>query len=106
MTAAEWCLWQELEGWNADGIEVRAQEIVQGWIVDFYLPAFRMVIEVDGGIHSTSPQWQRDRHKEVMLQRAGYTIQRFTNHEAMHRTAFCAGRLLDMIASGEVTHAD
>jgi very-short-patch-repair endonuclease len=105
MTSAEWCLWQELEPWNADGIEVRAQEIVRGWIVDFYLPAFRIVIEVDGGIHSSGPQWQRDRHKEAVLERDGYTVVRFTNSQAMDSTSYCTDRLMGLITSGEVTHA-
>lgn len=103
MTPAEWVLWEILEGWHSDGIEVRAQEIVQGWIVDFYLPAIRLVVEVDGAVHNAGPQWQRDRHKDAVLARSGYTVMRLRNSEVMANAQHCADRILERMV--ETTHA-
>lgn len=105
MTLAEWTLWQHLQRWADDGIEVEAQAIVHGWIVDFYVPSVKLVIEIDGGIHDTSGQYQRDQHRNAILERDGYTVLRFKNHEAMHRTAQVVSRILDTIAGMEAHDA-
>jgi very-short-patch-repair endonuclease len=105
MTLAEWTLWQHLQHWTDDGIAVEAQAIVHGWIVDFYIPSVKLVIEIDGGIHNGSAQYQRDQHKNAILKREGYTVLRFRNPEAMHRTAQVVAQILDTIAGMEAHDA-
>lgn len=105
MTPAETMLWAQLSTWGADGIEVRPQEIVQGWVVDFYLPAFRLIIEVDGGVHDKGHQWHRDQHRDATLTRAGYSLLRFRNHEVMQSLHRVLGRILDTVAGIEADDA-
>ena len=105
MTLAEWTLWQQLQRWPEDGIDVEAQAIVCGWIVDFYIPSVKLVIEIDGGVHDSSVQYQRDQHKNAILKREGYTVLRFRNHEAMHRTRQVVSTILDTIAGMEADDA-
>ena len=50
MTPAEKILWQELRG-NKLGVHFRRQQIIAGFIVDFYCHKVGLVIEVDGDIH-------------------------------------------------------
>lgn len=99
MTPAEVRLWRHLEPWKMDGLSVQPQAVLLGWVVDFYLPDVRVVIEVDGAVHQMGPQWQRDRHKDAVLQREGYTVLRFTNAEALNHTQRCLSQILNTITS-------
>lgn len=103
MTPAEWQLWEEMRGWSDMGVAFEAQSLVHGWIVDFYCPMLRLVIEVDGGIHGTGAQYHRDQHKDAILRRDGYTILRVTNRDVT--TGKAGPRILDLIAGMEVPDA-
>jgi very-short-patch-repair endonuclease len=50
MTPAEKILWQELRV-NKLGVHFRRQQVIAGFIVDFYCHKAALVIEVDGDIH-------------------------------------------------------
>jgi len=50
MTPAEKILWGKLRG-NKLGVHFRRQQIIAGFIVDFYCHKAALVIEVDGDIH-------------------------------------------------------
>ncbi len=51
MTSAEKVLWNELRG-NKLGVHFRRQQIIAGFIVDFYCHRAGLVIELDGDIHN------------------------------------------------------
>ncbi len=51
MTPAEKVLWQALRGHQLDGLPFRRQHPFRFCIVDFYCPARRLVVKVDGPIH-------------------------------------------------------
>lgn len=48
--AGEAELWERLRG-NKLGFRFRRQAIVRGWIADFWCPAKRLIVEIDGGSH-------------------------------------------------------
>ena len=50
MTPAEKILWQELRA-NKPGFHFRRQQVIAGFIVDFYCHKAALVVEVDGDIH-------------------------------------------------------
>jgi very-short-patch-repair endonuclease len=54
MTAAEKILWQEIRT-NKLAVHFRRQQIIKGFIVDFYCHTAGLVIEVDGDIHHLPP---------------------------------------------------
>jgi very-short-patch-repair endonuclease len=47
MTPAEKLLWQEVRA-NKLGVRFRRQQVIQGFIVDFYCHQAGLVVEVDG----------------------------------------------------------
>jgi very-short-patch-repair endonuclease len=51
MTNAEELLWQRLRNRNWRGLKFRRQCPIGPFIADFYCAQFRLVIEIDGGIH-------------------------------------------------------
>ncbi len=78
MTPAEKILWNELRG-NKLGVHFRRQQIIAGFIVDFYCHKVALVIEVDGDIHDL--QKEEDAQREQVLSEMGLRIIRFRNNE-------------------------
>jgi very-short-patch-repair endonuclease len=62
MTHAEKILWEELWG-NKLGIYFRRQQVIAGFIVDFYCHKAALVIEVDGKIHDGQKEKDAERDK-------------------------------------------
>jgi len=56
MTKAETLLWIELKGKNIEGLKFRRQYSIEAYVVDFYCPALKLAIEVDGATHVTDEE--------------------------------------------------
>ena len=79
MTPAEKTLWEHLRAKRFHSLKFRRQQIIEGFIVDFYCHPLGLVIEVDGEIHDKQKEYDRDREK--ILSAKGLTILRFTNKQ-------------------------
>ncbi len=64
MTPAEKLLWQEVRA-NKLGVRFRRQQVIQGFIVDFYCHRTGLVVEVDGDFHDL--QKEEDERREKVL---------------------------------------
>ena len=84
MTQAENDLWQEIRQKKLDGLRFRRQHAVGTFIFDFYCPASRLVVEVDGAIHADPNVAERDRLRQEHIERYGLTVLRLQNEE-IHR---------------------
>src|SRR5205823_10990673 len=51
------------------------------YILDFYCPAAKLAIELDGGGHNYRASQIHDRTRSELLARRGITILRFWNHQ-------------------------
>ena len=76
MTLPEGILWQALRE-RPGGFKFRRQHPIGGCIVDFYSPASRLVIEVDGASHSMGDHPQRDERRDAWLRAQGFRVLRF-----------------------------
>ncbi len=65
MTRAERNLWRQLRANRLNGYQFRRQQVIDGFIVDFYCHALQLIIEVDGPIHDQ--QTEQDREREYVL---------------------------------------
>ena len=84
MTKAEKILWEELRNEKLGYKFRRQQPLVLGvynFIVDFYCPEKKLIIEADGGIHNKAEIREIDQFREDILKFAGYKIIRFKNNE-------------------------
>ncbi|MBU7587169.1 MAG: DUF559 domain-containing protein [Nostoc sp. TH1S01] len=79
MTPEEKILWQNLRSNHLNGLHFRRQQIIDGFIADFYCHAARLVIEVDGKIHEQQAEYDAERDK-VLLAR-GLRLLRIKNEE-------------------------
>ncbi|WP_414575883.1 endonuclease domain-containing protein [Anabaena sp. CCY 9402-a] len=81
MTPAEKILWQHLCGNRLHGLHFRRQQIIDGFIADFYCHAARLVIEVDGKIHEQQAEYDAERDK--VLSARGLRLLRIKNEEVV-----------------------
>ena len=81
MTLAERRLWHRLRTNKLDDFHFRRQQIIDGFIVDFYCHAAGLVVEVDGGIHDE--QFECDVERERVLEARELRILRFRNREVL-----------------------
>ena len=77
MTEEETLLWQHLRGSQLEGFHFRRQQVIDGFIVDFYCHAARLVIEIDGPIHKS--QLEYDTERDRILSQLGLHILRIKN---------------------------
>ena len=80
MTPAEKILWQELRG-NKLGSHFRRQQVIAGFIVDFYCHSAGLIIELDGDIHQEQQEYDNDRDK--ILENMGLRVVRYSNDEIL-----------------------
>src|SRR5688500_7241130 len=78
-TRAEWWLWDARRDRKLAGWKFRRQFPLDSYVLDFYCPELRLVVEVDGGIHLDSRQAAHDASRDVHLSSIGCTILRVTN---------------------------
>src|SRR5438067_10411328 len=81
LTPAEKRLWQALSGRKLGGLKFRNQHPVGWFVLDFYCPACKLVVELDGGIHEEPDQADHDRLKAEHLAAYGYRVLRIANEE-------------------------
>jgi very-short-patch-repair endonuclease len=80
MTPAERILWKALRRNAIDGFHFRRQQIIEGYVVDFYCDEAKLAIELDGGVHEE--QWKYDESRDRTISLAGVRVLRISN-EAM-----------------------
>ena len=79
MTPAEKKLWNKL--FKYFPLKIRRQRVIDNFIVDFYCAKRKLVIEIDGPIHSLPEVTARDEARTKILQKYGLKVIRFTNDE-------------------------
>lgn len=79
-TAAEMILWMQLKN-RPKGNKFRRQHGIGRYIVDFYCPNQRLIIELDGEVHSLPETHEYDQQRETELRGAGFHLLRFSNQQ-------------------------
>jgi very-short-patch-repair endonuclease len=67
-TRAENAAWELLRDPRTLGLKFRRQVPIDRYIVDFYCPEIRLIIEIDGGVHNQPGQakWDEIRNKRLL----------------------------------------
>jgi very-short-patch-repair endonuclease len=97
MTPAEKILWQELRG-NKLGVHFRRQQVIAGFIVDFYCHKVDLVIEVDGSVHEADEQKEKDTERDKVLSGMGLRVLRFRNEDVIKNLSGVSGRIRELIS--------
>ena len=81
MTDAERLLWSKLRRKQLKGLQIYRQRIIGNYIVDFYCPKSKLIIEVDGGQHYSNIGNKKDRMRDNYLKGLGIQILRVSDRE-------------------------
>ena len=82
-TDAERKLWAALRFKQLGGARFRRQQPIGRYTVDFFCPAAKLIIELDGDQHGGDNQAARDAARTKWLEAHGYSVLRFANHEVL-----------------------
>jgi very-short-patch-repair endonuclease len=85
-TDAEQCLWRHLRR-DQSGARFLRQRPLGQYIVDFYAPRARLVIELDGSQHIDDPvQREKDKCRDTWLNSRGLRVLRFDDRQVLTET--------------------
>ena len=77
MSLPEVILWQALRGKHLAGLRFRRQHAMGPYIIDFFCPAARLAVEIDGAAHDHPEQAEHDARRNAWLTRQGVSLLRF-----------------------------
>ncbi|MCH8347448.1 MAG: endonuclease domain-containing protein [Proteobacteria bacterium] len=83
-TEAEKRLWSLLRDNQFQGLKFRGQVSMGKYVADFICHKQNLVIEVDGGQHSVTDKY--DKQRTQWFESQGYTVLRFWNNEVLENT--------------------
>lgn len=82
-TKYERALYYKLKKTFKERIKVQNPFLIKGklYYADISIPSLKLIIEVDGGYHSTPEQKNKDKQRDEAFKSIGYTTLRFTNEQ-------------------------
>lgn len=78
-TPAERFLWKHLKNKQLDGKRFLRQHSILNYIVDFYCPSEKLIIELDGEVHFNEEAEEYDAKRTRELETLGFKVIRFEN---------------------------
>ena len=80
MTGVERKVWIRLRGRRLEGWRFRRQHPIGPYVVDFFCPAARLIVEVNGRAHDDPTTWAYDERRQSWLESEGYRVVRIPVH--------------------------
>ncbi len=87
LSLPEVLLWEALRGSGVEGLRFRRQHPLGPYILDFYCPAQKLAIEVDGAVHDTLDQATHDERRDRWLSRQGIRVLRVPAADVLSASA-------------------
>ncbi len=81
LTDAELLLWSKIRGKQLKGHQFYRQKIIGDFIVDFYCPKAKLIVELDGGQHYSEDGKARDKIRDDFMAKTGQRVCRFSDSE-------------------------
>jgi very-short-patch-repair endonuclease len=86
MTDAEQLIWYRVRRKQIHGVQFYRQKPLLSFIVDFYCPAAKLVIELDGSQHFEPEHQTKDANRNDALANLGLQVLRFDNRQVLKET--------------------
>lgn len=87
MTPEEQIIWRLVRRKQIHGVTFHRQKPIDQYVVDFYCPKAKLVVEIDGGQHFEPDHAESDRLRDEALQALGLQTIRFSNSDVRRRIA-------------------
>lgn len=101
MSLPEVLLWRLLRR-SPNGVRFRRQYAVGPYVADFYVPAMRLIIEVDGVAHDMGRRPERDEARAKWLRNEGFDLIRIPAGDVLRDPVSVADGLVRLCAKHEV----
>lgn len=95
MTDAEIRLWSKLRMKQINSFQFYRQKPIGNYIVDFFCPRAKLVIEVDGSQHYSEAIAEADRRRDAYMEGLGLTTLRYTDTEVLTNIEGVIGSILE-----------
>lgn len=95
MPKAEVMFWQRVKGKQLLGLDFHRQKPIQNYIVDFFCPLLKLIIEIDGFSHDYKIDY--DLKREVALKKLGLSVLHFRDREVLENIEVVIQRVVDWI---------
>jgi very-short-patch-repair endonuclease len=86
MTKSEQALWSRLRGKQLLGVQFYRQKPLGNYIVDFFAPKVKLVVEVDGSQHLEETNSVKDNERDDYLDSLGICVVRFDSRKVLKDT--------------------
>jgi very-short-patch-repair endonuclease len=86
MTDAEQVIWTLIRRKQLLGVQFYRQKPIGSYIVDFFAPKAKLVVEVDGAQHMAVDHARRDRQRDAYLVNLGLSVLRFNSLQVLQET--------------------
>ena len=81
LTPAEAVMWNALQKKQLEGRKFRRQHSIGNYIVDFYCPKEKLIVELDGAGHFTPEGSDQDKKRDAYMARLNIKVLRFENRD-------------------------
>lgn len=102
MTDAEQLLWQRVRPKQVRGLQFYRQKPLLAFIVDFYCPKAKLVIELDGSQHGEEAHRVADGERDAALTGLGLRVLRFDNRQVLLETEGVMAVIDEVVGQREV----
>ena len=102
-TRAECILWKALQKRKLAGRKFRRQHSIEHYIVDFYCPREKLVIELDGPYHSQKKTMEYDQKRTERLEALGCKVLRFKNKLVLHNLDLVLKAIIEALPDHHTT---
>ncbi len=92
-TYAEVYFWQQVKSGHLAGRKFRRQTSIGSFVVDFYCPEEKLVIELDGEVHFNEEAVKYDKERTDYIESLGLKVIRFENNEVLINTEFVLNKV-------------
>jgi very-short-patch-repair endonuclease len=101
-TDAERLLWFRLRDRRLAGWKFKRQVPIDRFLVDFFCPDAKLILEIDGGQHDE--RRARDENRTAILESKGYLVLRFWNNHVIGNMEGVLEEILSTIAQAGPPH--
>ncbi len=99
--SAETKLWSKLRDRRLGGLKFIRQAPVGAYFVDFLCRERKIIIEVDGGTHTTDAEIAHDAARSAELERLGYRVFRVSNRDVYDSVDRVLDALVAFVENGD-----
>lgn len=101
MTEAELLLWSEIKNKQLVNYKFRRQYSIGSFMVDFYCPKLKLVIEIDGAQHNKLENIEYDNSRTAYFKSMNIMVIRYWNNEVLSGIEAVYGDILSKISARE-----